>query len=417
MVRESACRWKGYGRLMKFGLDEVSTLACPFMARRGHATSPEFLSTCRVARELGSAGVSERALSEIVQGEWKQALEAYMLGREILPRLPAGSNARIFRVEVAGPCDSISSWLRFLTRRVETSVACAASDLPANVQGLVDTPVSAFSMLQWMQLHPVFPGAELLDFGERVGARALALNAALFGKLRSGDYLTWMRAFRERRGRWPFDSRATWHNCLQRLRRSTTSPLEDAQEACLVLSAVIASTYGSRARAKPACIDADLCLTLCECRCVLLELQKECASDDPVRVFLLRRLPSTGKALQALRGQIVNHAMHRQDAAAGKDGLRARNLLHVWLGICPEPQKNYSFKFITDVAACCECEHCGGIKPYRRSLDPRSKFCSSDCNEAATQIAYCLPVLGRLWAFQEGCCLARCHLQPVGQGL
>lgn len=43
-------------------------------------------------------------------------------------------------------------------------------------------------MLQLMQLHPVFPkGAELLDFGERVGARALALNAALFGKLH-GDY-------------------------------------------------------------------------------------------------------------------------------------------------------------------------------------------------------------------------------------
>lgn len=59
------------------------------------------------------------------------------------------------------------------------------------------------------------------------------------------------------------------------------SALEDAQEACLVLSVVSESSYGSRARAKLACIDeADLCLALlCEYCCVILDSQVQLYFD------------------------------------------------------------------------------------------------------------------------------------------
>lgn len=135
-----------------------------------------------------------------------------MLGREVLGQLPLGQSIRVGSVKrqcddgTWRVCEETKMWAQFWNNEGSGSVAGDPARIPKSTGALLGSTISALSLMTLMRLHPVIPaGVELLDFSGPVSAAGLAFNAVMLGRLRSGDYLAWMRAFHAHFGRWPFE--------------------------------------------------------------------------------------------------------------------------------------------------------------------------------------------------------------------
>ena len=84
-------------------------------------------------------------LETLVQGLWREMLEAYMLGRELLESLPQGETVKVVTISMQtnssssfASCDCTAAWATFLNRQVSAAVRGDASELPETVQTLVE---------------------------------------------------------------------------------------------------------------------------------------------------------------------------------------------------------------------------------------------------------------------------------------
>ena len=153
-------------------------------------------------------------LAAFVEWSWDVALEAYMFGRELLTVLTAGSMYTVSSVRVfaeQSECGSVcvsraSHWVALLNKRLSVGSTPQLRSHPQSLRGLLDTDISFLSMLMLLQLHGVLPisESEVLRFSFEPGPLGLALNAVMFGCLRSPDYLAWTRAFSAVYKRCPF---------------------------------------------------------------------------------------------------------------------------------------------------------------------------------------------------------------------
>ena len=137
-----------------------------------------------------------------------------MFGRELLTVLTAGSMYTVSSVRVfaeQSECGSVcvsraSHWVALLNKRLSVGSTPQLRSHPQSLRGLLDTDISFLSMLMLLQLHGVLPisESEVLRFSFEPGPLGLALNAVMFGCLRSPDYLAWTRAFSAVYKRCPF---------------------------------------------------------------------------------------------------------------------------------------------------------------------------------------------------------------------
>ena len=163
----------------------------------------------------GKLTASTAGISMIISSHWREALQAYMVGRQVLSLLAQGSEVQVELIEVKYTGESVyrstaetSIWKTVLNKRVVPEMKGATSKLPEAVRHLVNKEVSALTVMGLMQLHPVIPqDRELLDMNKYpVSFEALVLNSIMLGRLRSQDYIAWMEAFGRTYGRWPFNS-------------------------------------------------------------------------------------------------------------------------------------------------------------------------------------------------------------------
>lgn len=140
------------------------------------------------------------AVRSYVGEQLKVALEAYMLGREVLRQTPLGQTIEIYLV--GRHCDDGTwlcgeeAWAKFWNNLCCCFVIGDHGGIPSSTQSVLGSRTPALSLTTLMPLHPVIPaGAELLGFSGLVSSAALAFNAVMLGCLRSGHCLGWTRAF------------------------------------------------------------------------------------------------------------------------------------------------------------------------------------------------------------------------------
>ena len=146
-------------------------------------------------------------LQELVGNKWAEVLEGYMVGREMQPSLPRGQDVWVksVRIQKGGRWALHTDWQDFWNRRVAVDVDL--SILPSHLHSLNGVETTWISLMMLMQLHPVIPNGagEVLDL-DQVTLRGLVMNSVMFGRLRSPDFLAWLKAFHNEFQRWPFVS-------------------------------------------------------------------------------------------------------------------------------------------------------------------------------------------------------------------
>ena len=138
----------------------------------------------------------------MIGGNWAAALEAYMLGRQMQAQLPRGNTCRVVSVHVVGALSSQSYssrsgvWKGLLNRSCYAGIAAnKVPQLHVNDRPGANTYMTALSLMRLMRLHPVEPkDEEVMQLGVDASFSSYLMNGINQGRLRSQDYLTWVKA-------------------------------------------------------------------------------------------------------------------------------------------------------------------------------------------------------------------------------
>ena len=220
----------------------------------------------------------------------------------------------------------------------------------------------------------------------------ITLRLPLYGKTRSLNLTRSLSGAREAVGLPPleydeiaFKAVVDMHvNVRTSLELLEVHDYEEAHAACQVLSALVALSYSDRhQRAGCRVLDeGGFALICCEYHCALKDLsqRKICVGTELERCnWLLRRLPHTLVDIQELRRRVVAHCARSPEVDTGNDDARCRNMLRWWLS--SKPTQTSGIPWPKEIIHRCICDRCGDVKPMKRIIDPRARFCDRDCQK------------------------------------